>query len=97
MWSQTPHQHVVLHPLAERADRCAGRDGSHGEFLSLKGTPWSAGDLSPLKAQEYRATSRRATLPRSGFVLWSLLEMGGQHERTSVSGRRQATLERPAL
>ena len=69
MRSQTPHQHVVLHTLAQRADRYVGRQGSHGKFLSLKGTPCSAADLAALKAYEYCAPSPHATLPQSGFVL----------------------------
>jgi len=37
--SQAPHHHVMLHALTERADRCAGRDGIHGRFLFVEGTP----------------------------------------------------------
>src|SRR5262245_17168641 len=68
MRPQAPHQHVVLHALPQRRDRSVGRQGSHGEFLSLKGTPWSDRSLYPLKANACRATSERGALPRSGFV-----------------------------
>jgi hypothetical protein len=47
--AEAPHEHVVLHALAKRRDRCIGRRGIHGEFLSLKETPWSA--RPPLTAQ----------------------------------------------
>jgi hypothetical protein len=36
MWPQAAHHHVVLHALAQRADRSVSRIGSHGKFLSLK-------------------------------------------------------------
>ena len=63
MRSQAPHQHVLLHALAKRRDRSIGRQGSHGKFLSLKGTPWSDRGLYPLKAYEYRAISEPGDPP----------------------------------
>ena len=50
--AEAPHEHVVLHALAKRRNGCIGRRGSHGEFLSLKGTPWSA--RPPPPAQRLR-------------------------------------------
>src|SRR5579872_6849051 len=35
---QTPHHHVMLHPLAQWRNRSIGGDGSHGKFLSVEGT-----------------------------------------------------------
>lgn len=49
MGAQATHEHIVLHALAKRRNGCIGRRGSHGEFLLLKGTSWSA--RSPLHAQ----------------------------------------------
>ena len=70
MRSQAAHQHVLLHALAKRRDRCIGRQGSHGEFLSLKGTPWSDRSLYPLKANDYRAISERGAPPAKRVRAW---------------------------
>ena len=50
--AEATHEHVVQHALAKRRDGCIGRWGSHGEFLSLKGTPGSA--RPPLPVQRLR-------------------------------------------
>jgi hypothetical protein len=63
-----PHQHVVQHALTQRGDRTVGRQGSHGKFLSVEGTPWSGANRAQPKAYKYSTTPTRATLPRSGFV-----------------------------
>ncbi|ESY64789.1 hypothetical protein X743_30580 [Mesorhizobium sp. LNHC252B00] len=64
MRSQTPHQHVLLlHALAKRRGRSIGRQGSHGQFLSLKGTPWSDRGLYLLKTNACRTISERGAPP----------------------------------
>src|SRR5690349_23183146 len=66
--AETPHEHVVLHALAEWRNGCIDRRDSHGEFLSLKGTPWSDRCLHPLKQMPVVPLQNKAPLPRSGFV-----------------------------
>ncbi len=68
MGTETPHHHVVLHPLTQRADRSGVDRDSHGKFLFAEGTSNLRGNLAPLKAYIYRITVPHATLPRSGFV-----------------------------
>jgi len=68
--AQTSHEHVVEHALAKRRDRCIGRQYSHGEFFSLKGTPWSDRNLYPLKANARRAISGRCAPPAKRVRAW---------------------------
>jgi hypothetical protein len=60
---QAPHQHVLLHALAKRRDRSVGRQGSHGKFLSLKGTSWSDRNLYLPRASECHAMSEPGDPP----------------------------------
>ncbi|CAI2931859.1 protein of unknown function [Aminobacter niigataensis] len=70
MGAQAAHEHVLLHALAKRRGRCIGQQGIHGEFLSLKGTPWSDRSFYPLKANACRVISERGDSPAKRVSAW---------------------------
>lgn len=49
---EATHRHVLQHPLTVRMGRGSSRDSIHGKFLSVEGTPPSAGDAAPPKASQ---------------------------------------------
>jgi len=79
MPAQAAHQHILLHALAERCDGSVGRRGSHGEFLSLKGTPWSDRGPSPTQRPKLSRSPSALTHPakrvraRGAFETYSTL------------------------
>lgn len=89
---QASYQYVLLHALAKRRDRSIGRQGSHGKFLSLKGTPWSDRTLYLPRAENNHAYLTARTLPRSGFVHEAQSEVRLAEEVRRLRARRERKL-----
>ena len=85
MGAQAPHEHVLLHALAKRRDRCNGRQGIHGEFLSLKELHGRIAGSTRSRLMNTEPSQNQAILPRSGFVH----EARSGHSPLSAFGRQR--------